>query len=138
MSAWTLHIDGESIARLSLDVPGEKVNVLSAAVLRELRERLEEIQARSDVRMLRFESGKPGMFIAGADIKEIEAIRSGRDADPLVAEGQGVMDLVARNAYADRGSDQRSLPRGRAGTGSGLWTTGWSRIHPRQNSGFPK
>lgn len=66
-------LDG-SICLLTLDVPGQKVNTLSREVRDELARIVAELEQRSDVRGLLFASGKPGQFIAGADLKELASL----------------------------------------------------------------
>jgi 3-hydroxyacyl-CoA dehydrogenase / enoyl-CoA hydratase / 3-hydroxybutyryl-CoA epimerase / enoyl-CoA isomerase len=76
--AFRLDVLDGNIAQLTFDLPGSRANTLGQAVLAELAEVAKELQKRSDLRGLVLRSGKPGMFIAGADIKELG---SGR-ADP--------------------------------------------------------
>jgi 3-hydroxyacyl-CoA dehydrogenase/enoyl-CoA hydratase/3-hydroxybutyryl-CoA epimerase/3-hydroxyacyl-CoA dehydrogenase/enoyl-CoA hydratase/3-hydroxybutyryl-CoA epimerase/enoyl-CoA isomerase len=61
--------DGD-IAVLTLDDPRGSANVLSRAVLEELEKNLNELEKRQDVAGLVIRSGKPGVFIVGADIRE--------------------------------------------------------------------
>jgi 3-hydroxyacyl-CoA dehydrogenase/enoyl-CoA hydratase/3-hydroxybutyryl-CoA epimerase/3-hydroxyacyl-CoA dehydrogenase/enoyl-CoA hydratase/3-hydroxybutyryl-CoA epimerase/enoyl-CoA isomerase len=56
---------------LIFDQPGSRANTLGSAVLKEFEDVLSDLEGRSDVRGLILQSGKPGMFIAGADIKEL-------------------------------------------------------------------
>lgn len=62
------------IGLLTFDVLDKKVNTLSQAVLTELAAHVEQIEKRSDLRGLLFRSGKPGQFIAGADLNELAAL----------------------------------------------------------------
>src|SRR5690606_13005804 len=61
------------IAQLTLDMPGKGANILSRAVLEELSGILDQVEGRSDLAGLVIASGKPGMFIAGADLREFAA-----------------------------------------------------------------
>src|SRR5436190_22831030 len=58
------------IALLMLDDPSKGANVLSSHVLEELSAHLDVLEKRSDVNGLVIRSGKPGSFIAGADLRE--------------------------------------------------------------------
>jgi len=58
------------VALLSFDTPGKSANVLSEGVLEELDSHLSELEKRDDLAGLIIASGKPGMFIAGADLRE--------------------------------------------------------------------
>ena len=62
------------IAVLTLDVPGKSANTLSSSVLQELSDHLDVLQSRDDLAGLIITSGKPDMFIAGADLREFVAL----------------------------------------------------------------
>ncbi len=58
----------------TLNVADAKVNTLGRRILGELAELVGRLESRSDLRGLLFRSGKPGQFIAGADLKELGAL----------------------------------------------------------------
>ena len=64
------------VALVTFDLPDKKVNTLGRAVLAELRDWW-AARKRTDLRGFLFRSGKPGKFIAGADLT-----RSGRSRSP--------------------------------------------------------
>jgi 3-hydroxyacyl-CoA dehydrogenase/enoyl-CoA hydratase/3-hydroxybutyryl-CoA epimerase/3-hydroxyacyl-CoA dehydrogenase/enoyl-CoA hydratase/3-hydroxybutyryl-CoA epimerase/enoyl-CoA isomerase len=64
------------VAALTLDAPGKGANVLSQSVLEELERHLAQLESRSDLAGLVIRSGKPGMFIAGADLREFAAAKN--------------------------------------------------------------
>ena len=68
-----LTIEESDIAVLTLDDPRGSANVLSRAVLEELEQHLNALEARRDLAGLVVRSGKPGVFIVGADIREFLA-----------------------------------------------------------------
>ncbi len=70
-SATRLEILDGNVALLTLDQPGGRANTLGQAVLGELERRIQELAGRADLTGLILCSGKPGMFIAGADLKEL-------------------------------------------------------------------
>jgi 3-hydroxyacyl-CoA dehydrogenase/enoyl-CoA hydratase/3-hydroxybutyryl-CoA epimerase/3-hydroxyacyl-CoA dehydrogenase/enoyl-CoA hydratase/3-hydroxybutyryl-CoA epimerase/enoyl-CoA isomerase len=74
-SAVRLEILDGPIALATLDQPGSRANTLGQAVLADLEGLLAELRKRSDLVGLVFQSGKPGMFIAGADLKELGGAR---------------------------------------------------------------
>ena len=89
-----LKLDVESgVGILTFDLEGSRANTLGRAVLAEFEQVLAELeQAKLSGLLLR--SGKPGMFIAGADLKELGSAT----ADPaqtrkLVQRG---LDIIAR------------------------------------------
>jgi 3-hydroxyacyl-CoA dehydrogenase/enoyl-CoA hydratase/carnithine racemase len=65
-----LSTEGADIAVLTLDDPRGSANVLSRAVLEELEKHLNALEMRKDLAGLVIRSGKPGVFIVGADIRE--------------------------------------------------------------------
>lgn len=71
--AWHLDINDQGIAYLTINVPGEKVNILSTNVLQQFDSLLDTLKARSDIKALIIKSGKPDTFIAGANLHEFEA-----------------------------------------------------------------
>lgn len=69
----TLSFPDEDIAALTLDMPDKGANILSASVLDELDTLLTALEGRDDLAGLIIRSGKPSMFIAGADLREFAA-----------------------------------------------------------------
>jgi len=61
----------DGVARLVFDQPDSRANVLSTRLWNELGHTLASLAHRGDVRGLVLESTKPGIFIAGADLKEL-------------------------------------------------------------------
>ena len=59
-------------AILNFDQIGSKVNVLSTPMWLEFEEILTKLAERSDLQGVILQSTKPGIFIAGADLKELE------------------------------------------------------------------
>ncbi len=66
----TLKFPETDIAVLTLDDPDSSANVLSRHVLDALEQQLNDLDQRPDLAGLIIRSAKPGMFIAGADLKE--------------------------------------------------------------------
>lgn len=62
------------IGVLTFDTPDKKVNTLGRAVLEELAQIVSQLEKRTDLRGLLLRSGKPGQFIAGADLNELAAL----------------------------------------------------------------
>lgn len=71
MSTPAVRIDvrPDAVAVLTIDQPDAKVNVLAPALVAELEAAVDSLAARTDLKGLVVASGKPGVFIAGADIK---------------------------------------------------------------------
>jgi len=93
-SAFRLEKVGD-IGVLILDVPGEKVNILSSPIMLELNTVLDELRTRSDIRALVLISGKEENFIAGAKLQEIENISDQKEGAEKAAQGQAVFNKIA-------------------------------------------
>lgn len=85
-------------AHLILDDPDKKVNTLGRELLAELQERLSLLEKDDKTAAVVIRSGKPSVFIAGADIGELQAIaaagnaaEAGREASRI---GQELMDHI--------------------------------------------
>jgi 3-hydroxyacyl-CoA dehydrogenase/enoyl-CoA hydratase/3-hydroxybutyryl-CoA epimerase/3-hydroxyacyl-CoA dehydrogenase/enoyl-CoA hydratase/3-hydroxybutyryl-CoA epimerase/enoyl-CoA isomerase len=80
-SSLKLSFPQPDIAVLTFDTPSKGANVLSRSVLEELDRHLTELEKRRDLAGLVIASGKPGMFIAGADLREfLASLDAPRDA----------------------------------------------------------
>jgi 3-hydroxyacyl-CoA dehydrogenase/enoyl-CoA hydratase/3-hydroxybutyryl-CoA epimerase/enoyl-CoA isomerase len=62
------------IARITYDQPGARANTLNQSVQTEFENILSQLEKTPDLQGLIFCSGKPGMFIAGADLKELASV----------------------------------------------------------------
>ncbi len=90
---WSMQIDADRIAWLTCDMRDASTNVLSAEVVRELAQILDEISALRPLGMV-VQSAKPNGFIAGADIKEFVKIRSPAEGYELVRAAQAVLQAL--------------------------------------------
>ncbi|HXT60249.1 MAG TPA: 3-hydroxyacyl-CoA dehydrogenase NAD-binding domain-containing protein, partial [Pirellulales bacterium] len=64
------------IAALTFDEPGKSANIFSQSVLAELEAHLDQLAGRKNLAGLIFRSAKPGIFIAGADLREFAAAKN--------------------------------------------------------------
>jgi len=92
--AFTTVMD-DGVAVVSFDLRGESVNKFTRAVRAEFAALLAGLQADAAVRALVIISGKPDIFVAGADIDEFVAARTAEDAARLSRVGQQLLDQVA-------------------------------------------
>lgn len=95
MSAFELDVAADGLGVLTFDLPGEKVNRFSREVFVELSEVLVRLSQDPRVRALLITSGKPGVFIAGADVKEFTQLNA-EDASAGSARGQALFEQLAR------------------------------------------
>ena len=94
MAAFTLQRDGD-VALVVLDLPGESVNKLSQAVKDEFTAMLGTLRQDASVKAVVIISGKPDMFIAGADIEEFVAAKTEEAFLRLSRDGQQLLDGLA-------------------------------------------
>jgi 3-hydroxyacyl-CoA dehydrogenase/enoyl-CoA hydratase/3-hydroxybutyryl-CoA epimerase len=71
------------------------VNALSRDTLNELSELITRIRSDAAITGVVFKSGKPGSFIAGADVTEFEKLRTPEEARQFGLLGQQVFDELA-------------------------------------------
>jgi 3-hydroxyacyl-CoA dehydrogenase/enoyl-CoA hydratase/3-hydroxybutyryl-CoA epimerase len=95
-AALTWELAGEGVAVVTFDLKGESVNKISAAVKQDMLATFEALERDAAVRAVAFFSGKPDNFIAGADIEEFVRLTTAAEAERLSAEGQELLDRVAR------------------------------------------
>ncbi|MGH7730629.1 MAG: 3-hydroxyacyl-CoA dehydrogenase NAD-binding domain-containing protein, partial [Candidatus Eiseniibacteriota bacterium] len=86
----------DGIAAVTMDLPGEPVNKISRLVKDEFIATFATLERDPAVKAVAFFSGKPDNFIAGADIEEFVRLTSAAEAERLSAEGQELLDRVAR------------------------------------------
>ena len=84
----------EDIAWIHLDDPTKKVNTLATHYTAWFEARVEEL-ADSGVRALVFVSDKPGSFIVGADIGELEAFEDPRQVREFLARGHALTRRIS-------------------------------------------
>jgi 3-hydroxyacyl-CoA dehydrogenase/enoyl-CoA hydratase/3-hydroxybutyryl-CoA epimerase len=92
-------VDRDKIGWLTFDQPNAPVNVLSSAVLRDLDHLLGELESRianGQFFALVIRSGKPGSFIAGADVREISSVHSAAEGQTASAAGQRIFRRIER------------------------------------------
>ena len=76
----------QNIATLTFDLENEKINKLSFEILKEFKEILNTIENDSSIKALVIDSAKKDIFIAGADIKEIEKLKDEKDVYEALME----------------------------------------------------
>jgi 3-hydroxyacyl-CoA dehydrogenase / enoyl-CoA hydratase / 3-hydroxybutyryl-CoA epimerase len=94
-SAFRLEPDGDSTV-LWFDLPGEKVNKFSSAILDQLDAILADLESMREVRVVVIASAKTGIFIAGADLEEFGSISTGEEAARFVRRGQQVFTRLSK------------------------------------------
>ncbi|MGO2508655.1 MAG: fatty acid oxidation complex subunit alpha FadJ [Vibrio hibernica] len=95
-TAFTLTIDDDNIAWLAIDVPNEKMNTLQAEFSDQMKAIFDQLDSKkSQVKGLIVHSLKPDNFIAGADVRMLEACQSSLEAEELATQGQQMFSRLA-------------------------------------------
>lgn len=84
----------DNFAIIEFDQPDSKVNVLSAASMAELQEIISQIRSDQNLKGVCVLSNKHDIFIAGADIKEIENITTVSEAMAKAQGGQKTLNAL--------------------------------------------
>src|SRR5207244_186037 len=93
-------LDG-SIAQVTLNQGKSRANTLNQAVLTELESVVFVLSKRKDLKGLIFRSGKPGMFIAGADLNELgNALANSVQAHRLTRRGLDLFGSFEKLPFA--------------------------------------
>ena len=85
-----LTIDSRNIATLVFDTPDKSVNVFTMAALDEFAVHIDKLKNEKDIKALFIESNKKDIFIAGADVNEIQAADKKETIATLVQKGQDI------------------------------------------------
>ncbi len=88
----TLH---DQFAYVKFDMKNEKVNKLNEVTFKELDNLVEELETNLKVRWVLFDSSKDGVFIAGADIKELESVTSLEEGAKIIQRGHDLFNRIA-------------------------------------------
>ncbi len=86
----------DGVAIVLMDCKGQPVNVISRSVKDEFLITFAGLEQDPAVQAVAFFSGKPDNFIAGADIEEFVKLTSAAEAERLSADGQDMLERVAR------------------------------------------
>lgn len=94
--AFHLTIDEQNIAWLAIDVPGEKMNTLQAAFAQEMQEVFATLEAqKTSLKGMVIHSLKPDNFIAGADVRMLNACQSASEVQALAKQGQEMFQTLS-------------------------------------------
>ncbi|MBY6106709.1 fatty acid oxidation complex subunit alpha FadJ [Ferrimonas balearica] len=92
---FSLDVGNDGVAIITMDVPGESMNTLRDSFAAEVRDLLGEIVQDSSIKGVVFTSGKPGSFIAGADIAMLAACKNTDDAYQISRGAQQLFNELA-------------------------------------------
>jgi len=87
-------VDG--VAVLTFDLKNESINKFSPAVIEEFTAMIEKLDKDTSVKAAVLISGKPGTFIAGADIDQFLEFKTAKDAQTASAFGHTMMTRIEK------------------------------------------
>src|SRR5947209_11835773 len=93
--AFRIERDGD-LAVIWFDLPGEKVNKFSSTVMMEFAGIVDEMEKAREVKRIVLASGKPSIFIAGADVSEFSKATSPEQAKRYTRFGQQVFHRFSK------------------------------------------
>ncbi|MEQ8524072.1 fatty acid oxidation complex subunit alpha FadJ [Gracilimonas sp.] len=85
----------DSVAIITLDLPGEKVNKLNESMMEEFSEFLDELENNNELKGAVLISGKKDNFIAGADIDMFQARDTAKEIEQLSKDGHKILNRIA-------------------------------------------
>ena len=91
-----LRVFKNDTASIIFDNETSKVNTLGVQTLSELNHILDDLQGNKKIKLLTIQSTKEGVFIAGADIKEIQHLENENEALEKVKFGQSVLNKIEK------------------------------------------
>ncbi|MFN3709313.1 MAG: fatty acid oxidation complex subunit alpha FadJ [Alishewanella aestuarii] len=94
VSSFSLSIRDDKVAVITMDIPGESMNVLKASFADEIDTMLKQLANDSTLKGVVFISGKKDSFIAGADISMLDACQTAEQAEAIAAMGQQMFDRL--------------------------------------------
>ncbi|MCR9966146.1 fatty acid oxidation complex subunit alpha FadJ [Vibrio antiquarius] len=97
--AFSLKVDEQNIAWLGIDVPNEKMNTLQAAFADEMKEIFAQLKDASGIKGMIIHSLKPDNFVAGADVRMLEACTTASEAEALARQGQELFQQLSDLPY---------------------------------------
>jgi 3-hydroxyacyl-CoA dehydrogenase/enoyl-CoA hydratase/3-hydroxybutyryl-CoA epimerase len=93
-NSFTLTVRDDKVAVITMDIPGESMNVLKASFADEINSILASIKSDSTIKGVVIISGKKDSFIAGADITMLDSCQSAEQAEDIARMGQQMFDTL--------------------------------------------
>lgn len=90
---WKLATDNDNVLWLTIDRDGESTNSLSMEVLSELGVIVEELEKNAPAGLV-LQSGKPGSFIVGADVREFDSYDDAEIASDGISQVHRLFNVI--------------------------------------------
>ena len=86
----------DGIAIVTLDIPNAAVNTFTRGVREEFAALLEQLERDQSIRAAVIRSGKPDVWVAGADIEEFLEIETSSQAEAMSRDGHALLDRLEK------------------------------------------
>ena len=86
----------DGIAVITLDIPNAAVNTFTRGVREEFAALLEQLERDQSIRAAIIRSGKPDVWVAGADIEEFLEIETSSQAEAMSRDGHALLDRLEK------------------------------------------
>ena len=86
----------DGIAVVTLDVPGAPVNTFTRSVREEFAALIDRVERDDTIRGVVVRSGKPDVWVAGADIEEFLEIETASQAEAMSRDGHALLDRLEK------------------------------------------
>jgi 3-hydroxyacyl-CoA dehydrogenase/enoyl-CoA hydratase/3-hydroxybutyryl-CoA epimerase len=86
-SAFSLEVMDNGIGIICIDVPNETMNVLKAEFAEQVESVLNEVKQNKSITGLVLTSGKDNSFVAGADVKVLDACETQQEVKEIAQTG---------------------------------------------------
>src|SRR5678816_1858657 len=84
----------DGIAVVTLDVPNAPVNTFARSVRDEFTALVDRLERDESIRAAVIRSGKPDVWVAGADIEEFLAVETSSQAEALSRDGHALLERL--------------------------------------------
>jgi enoyl-CoA hydratase/carnithine racemase len=91
----SLTVRPDGVAVIRFDDPNQKVNTLTSGLMQEFEDMLSLVQSDARAKAVVLVSGKPGCFIAGADINIMNNAKDAAEVEAVVTRGHKIFDSLA-------------------------------------------
>jgi 3-hydroxyacyl-CoA dehydrogenase/enoyl-CoA hydratase/3-hydroxybutyryl-CoA epimerase len=95
--SYTSDLNAQGILTVSIDVPNESLNVFNQQVSDDVEELTQEIAQNNDIKAVIFISAKASGFIAGADIKMLDAVDNASEGCAISNNAHRLLDKIANS-----------------------------------------
>ncbi len=95
--SYSSELSAQGVLTVSIDVPGESMNVFNQQVSDDFAELALEIERNRDIKAVVFMSGKDSGFIAGADIKMLDGVESAAQGSEISSNAHTLLNKIANS-----------------------------------------